>query len=92
MIQSFADKDTEALFVNESNRRFSAIARVALRKLFQLNRATKLDDLAVPPGNHLEALKGKFAGFHSIRVNAQWRIVFCWTASGPAEVAILDYH
>jgi proteic killer suppression protein len=80
------------LFVNESNRRFSAIARVALRKLFQLNRANKLDDLAVPPGNHLEALKGKLAGFHSIRVNDQWRIVFRWTASGPAEVAILDYH
>jgi proteic killer suppression protein len=92
MIQSFADKDTEALFVNESNRRFSAIARVALRKLFQLNRANKLDDLAVPPGNHLEALKGKLAGFHSIRVNDQWRIVFRWTASGPAEAAILDYH
>jgi proteic killer suppression protein len=92
MIQSFADRDTEALFVNESNRRFSAIARVALRKLFQLNRANKLDDLAVPPGNHLEALKGKLAGFHSIRVNDQWRIVFRWTASGPAEVAILDYH
>jgi proteic killer suppression protein len=80
------------LFVNESNRRFSAIARVALRKLFQLNRANKLDDLAVPPGNHLEALKGKLAGFHSIRVNDQWRIVFRWTASGPAEAAILDYH
>jgi proteic killer suppression protein len=80
------------LFVNESNRRFSAIARVALRKLFQLNRAGKLDDLAVPPGNHLEALKGKLAGFHSIRVNDQGRIVFRWTASGPAEAAILDYH
>ena len=92
MIQSFADKDTEDLFLNESNRRFSAIARVALRKLFQLNRANKLDDLAVPPGNHLEALKGKLAGFHSIRVNDQWRIVFRWTASGPSEVAILDYH
>ena len=92
MIQSFADKDTEDLFLNESNRRFSAIARVALRKLFQLNRANKLDDLAVPPGNHLEALKGKLAGFHSIRVNDQWRIVFRWTASGPAEVSILDYH
>jgi len=92
MIQSFADKDTEDLFLNESNRRFSAIARVALRKLFQLNRANKLDDLAVPPGNHLEALKGKLAGFHSIRVNDQWRIVFRLTASGPSEVAILDYH
>jgi proteic killer suppression protein len=92
MIQSFADKDTEALFVNESNRRFSAIARVALRKLFQMNHTGKLTDLAVPPGNHLEALKGKLAGFHSIRINDQWRIVFRWTESGPAEVAIMDYH
>ena len=63
MIQSFADKDTDALFVNESNRRFAVIARVALRKLYQMNRAGKLDALAVPPGNHLESLKGKRAGF-----------------------------
>lgn len=92
MIQSFADKDTGGLFFNEANRRFSAIARVALRKLFQMNRAGKLDDLAVPPGNRLEALKGNLAGFHSIRINDQWRIVFRWTESGPAEVAIMDYH
>lgn len=92
MIQSFTDKDTQDLFVNESNSRFSAIARVALRKLFQMNRAGKLDDLAVPPGNRLEALKGKLAGFHSIRINNQWRIVFRWSDSGPADVAITDYH
>ena len=92
MIQSFSDKDTEQLFATESNRRFAAIARVALRKLFQMNHAAALDDLAVPPGNRLEALKGKLAGFHSIRVNDQWRIVFHWTESGPAEVAIVDYH
>jgi len=92
MIQSFANKHTEDLFFNESSRRFSGIARVALRKLFQMNRAGKLEDLAVPPGNRLEALKGKLAGFHSIRVNDQWRIVFRWTEAGPAEVAVLDYH
>jgi len=92
MIQSFADTDTEALFATESNRRFSAIARVALRKLFQMNHAARLNDLAVPPGNRLEALKGGLAGFHSIRINDQWRIVFRWTDSGPAEVAIRDYH
>ncbi len=92
MIQSFADKDTENLFVNEASRRFSAIARVALRKLFQMNHAGKLEDLAVPPGNRLEALKGRLAGFHSIRVNDQWRIVFRWTESGPSDVAIRDYH
>jgi toxin HigB-1 len=92
MIQSFTDKDTEELFHNESNRRFSAIARVALRKLFQMNHAAVLSDLAVPPGNRLEALRGNLQGFHSIRINDQWRIVFRWTDSGPAEVAICDYH
>jgi proteic killer suppression protein len=92
MIQSFADRDTEQLFLEEKNRRFSALARVALRKLFQLNRAGLLQDLAVPPGNQLEALKRDRAGFHSIRINDQWRIVFRWTEKGPAEVAIVDYH
>jgi len=92
MIRSFTDKDTEELFRKESNRRFSAIARVALRKLIQMNRARVLQDLAVPPGNRLEALKGDLAGFHSIRVNDQWRIIFRWTADGPENVAIVDYH
>lgn len=92
MIQSFANPDTEELFHEEKNRRFAAIARVALRKLYQLNRAGLLSDLAVPPGNRLEALKGNLAGMHAIRINDQWRIVFRWTDSGPAEVAIADYH
>jgi toxin HigB-1 len=92
MIQSFADRDTEQLFHEEKNRRFSVFARVALRKLFQLNRAGLLQDLTVPPGNRLEALKGDRAGFHSIRINDQWRIVFRWTEKGPGEVAIVDYH
>jgi proteic killer suppression protein len=92
MIQSFSDSDTEKLFRTETNRRFAAIARVALRKLIQMNQAGSLDDLKVPPGNRLEALKGSLAGFHSIRVNDQWRIVFRWTTAGPAEVAIVDYH
>ena len=69
MIQSFASADTEQLFVEEKNQRFNAIARVALRKLIQLNRARKIEDLAVPPGNRLEALKGDRAGTHSIRIN-----------------------
>jgi proteic killer suppression protein len=78
--------------LTESNRRFVAISRVALRKLIQMNQASTLDDLKVPPGNRLEALKGRLAGFHSIRVNDQWRVVFRWTNAGPAEVAIVDYH
>lgn len=92
MIQSFADADTGELFHQEKNRRFSAIARVALRKLMQMNRAGALSDLGVPPGNRLEPLRGNLRGFHSIRINDQWRIIFRWTGSGPAEVAIVDYH
>ena len=67
MIQSFSDRDTEELFQTESNWRFAAIARVALRKLIQMNQAGSLDDLKVPPGNRLEALKGRLAGYYSIR-------------------------
>ncbi len=92
MIQSFADADTRQLFEEERNKKFASIARVALRKLMQMNRAGRLSDLAVPPGNRLEALRGDYAGRHSIRVNEQWRIVFRWTDSGPAEVAIVNYH
>ncbi len=92
MIQSFADTDTEQLFREERNRRFSAIGRVALRKLIQMNRAGRLEDLMVPPGNRLEALRGKLEGYHSIRINQQWRILFRWTEQGPADVQILDYH
>ena len=92
MIQSFANRDTRRLFQTGSNRRFAAIARIALRKLIQMNQARALNDLAVPPGNRLEALRGRLSGFHSIRINDQWRIVFRWTNEGPDEVAIVDYH
>jgi proteic killer suppression protein len=92
MILSFSDKDTQQLFDTEYNRRFSSITRVALRKLIQMNQAALLSDLRVPPGNRLEALRGRRAGFHSIRINEQWRIVFQWTDFGPDQVAIVDYH
>jgi len=92
MIQSFADKDTEELFKLERNRRFAALSRIALRKLIQMNQAGALSDLAVPPGNRLEALSGQLSGFHSIRINDQWRILFRWTDAGPEQVAIVDYH
>ncbi|MGC6464581.1 MAG: type II toxin-antitoxin system RelE/ParE family toxin [Akkermansiaceae bacterium] len=92
MIQSFACRDTEHLFATEKSRRWSAIVRVALRKLIQLNQAGQLSDMAVPPGNRLEALKGDLKGFHSIRINDQWRIIFRWTDAGPDGVAIVDYH
>ena len=69
-----------------------SIATVARRKLLQLDNASVLGDLATSPGNRLEALQGDLAGKHSIRVNDQWRIVFRWTAAGPEEVEIVDYH
>ena len=82
----------EQLFEQERNRRFNSVARVALRKLIQMNRAARLEDLKVPPGNRLEALKGDLAGHYSIRVNQQWRIIFRWTDQGPEQVQIVDYH
>jgi proteic killer suppression protein len=92
MIQSFADAETEELFRSERSRPFGAIARVALHKLIQLNQAASLRDLAVPPGNRLEALQGDRLGQYSIRINAQWRLTFRWTDVGPAVVRIEDYH
>lgn len=92
MIRTFADSDTEQLFQTERNRRFNSIARVALRKLIQMNQAEKLSDLSVPPGNRLETLRGDLSGYHSIRINSQWRIVFRWTDNGPENVTICDYH
>jgi toxin HigB-1 len=68
------------------------LAQVARRKLVQLNNAAALSDLAVPPGNRLEALKGDLVGKHSIRINDQWRILFRWSAAGPNDVEIVDYH
>ena len=68
------------------------IERAALRKLVMLDAAETLDDLRVPPGNRLEALRGDRAGQHCIRINQQWRICFHWTDAGPADVEIVDYH
>lgn len=90
--ENTSDKDTKELFESESNRLFAALSRVALRKLIQMNQVRTLSDLAVPHGNHLEALRGNLLGFHSIQINDQWRIVFRWTNSGPEQVAIADYH
>lgn len=63
-----------------------------MRKLAMLNRAGRLDDLGVPPGNRLEALKGERSGQYRIRINDQFRVCFVWTATGPEEVEIVDYH
>ncbi len=93
MIRSFGNKDTERLWRRERARSLDPrIHRVALRKLRQVGSAESLDDLRVPPGNRLEALKGDRAGQHSIRINDQWRICFVWADTGPEEVEIVDYH
>ena len=93
MIQSFADKDTERLWNRERVRSIdSRIHSVALRKLRQLGYAQTLDELRIPPGNRLEALKGDRRGQFSILINDQWRICFRWSAAGPEEVEIVDYH
>jgi proteic killer suppression protein len=93
MIESFADGETETIWLGRRSRRLPPdIQAVALRKLRMLNQARALSDLRVPPGNRLEALKGDRAGQHSIRINGQWRICFRWKDGGVADVGIADYH
>jgi len=92
MVVSFRDSDTEALASGGRVKRFVAFESVARRKLRQLEIAGRLDDLRVPPGNRLEALKGDRSGQHSIRINDHFRLCFVWTEAGPADVEIVDYH
>jgi toxin HigB-1 len=94
MIRSFRGRSAEEILRSrQAPKGFpSSIAAVARRKLVQLDNAGVLSDLAAPPGNRLERLKGNLAGKYSIRVNDQWRIVFRWTQAGPEEVEIIDYH
>ena len=92
MIQTFRCKQTQELFETGKSRQFANIKQVAERKLTQLAAAVTLEFLKSPPGNHLELLAGNRAGQHSIRINQQWRLCFVWTADGPADVEIVDYH
>lgn len=93
MICSFACKETERLFLDEPSRRLPPqIQRVARRKLLLLHQARTLNDLRVPYGIRLEALKDDRKGQHSIRVNDQWRICFRWQGQDAYEVEIMDYH
>ena len=95
MIVTFRGQLVEDLFLDRHTgvtRRFPGTLReVAQRKLQYLNAATRLEDLKTPPGNRLERLKGELSGYHSIRVNDQWRVVFRWK-DGAYEVQIVDYH
>ena len=92
MVKTFKCADTQALSKGQQVKRFVNIATIARRKLRQLEIAERLDDLRVPPGNRLEALKGDRVGQHSIRVNEQFRVCFRWTAAGAEDVEIVDYH
>jgi len=94
MIFSFGDKATESLY--HTGKRAGSmppnIIKTTLRKLDMLNAAQALQDLRSPPGNRLESLKGDLAGFHSIRINDQWRIIFRWLLTDAHQVRIIDYH
>lgn len=97
MIRSFADQATEDIFNGKNSRAArrnlpQQLVRVALRKLEQLDSVERLEDLRIPPGNRLEALKGDRKGQHSIRINAQYRVCFEWSDTGPEAVAVVDYH
>jgi toxin HigB-1 len=92
VIKSFRSAEAEALFGDQPVARFRMIERPARRKLLYLSQARSLQDLLVPPGNRLEALKGDRKGQHSIRINDQWRICFRWLDGHAYDVEIVDYH
>jgi proteic killer suppression protein len=97
VIRSFKNQGTEDVFNGENTRAArnacpQSLWRVAYRKLDLLDSATTINDLTVPPGNRLEALRGDRAGQHSIRINDQYRICFVWEENGPEDVEITDYH
>jgi proteic killer suppression protein len=96
MIESFGNRLAEDLFFDRRSRETRAfppeLMRVARRKVLYLHDAAELDDLRVPPGNRLELLKGRWKGYHSIRINDQWRLVFRWEQGHAQDVTVVDYH
>jgi proteic killer suppression protein len=94
-IQSFSNSDTQTFFETGKIGKgvgWKNVSTIAKRKLDMIHYASRLDDFKSPPGNRLEALVGNLSGYHSIRINDQWRIIFRWITSGPSEVEITDYH
>jgi toxin HigB-1 len=93
VIKSFADKEAENIWNGNQSRKLPVnIQNVARRKLRMINNAQNINDLRIPPANHLEKLSGNFIGFFSIRINKQWRIMFRWENDNAFEVQIIDYH
>jgi toxin HigB-1 len=93
MIRTFKDREAEKIFKREYSRRLPTdIQQIALRKLRMLNRSITVNDLRIPPANHLEKLKGSRSGQYSIRINDQWRICFEWHGNDAFKVEIVDYH
>jgi toxin HigB-1 len=92
VVNGFRCADTQALFETGKSKRFSNSAKIATRKLAQLDAANTLEFLRSPPGNRLEALAGNRKGQYSIRVNDQFRLCFRWTTEGPIDIEIVDYH
>jgi proteic killer suppression protein len=93
MIKTFADKETQQLFITGKSKRLpSDLAKRAIRRLEYIHYATNLSDLKVPPSNRLHALKGKRKGQHSISINEQWRICFHFIEGDAYDVEITDYH
>ena len=94
-IKGFKHKEVEEFFFGQRVPRragWAGAAKIVVRKLDMVHYAAVMEDLRSPPGNRLEALKGGLAGYHSVRVNDQWRVVFRWTPEGPEEVDVVDYH
>lgn len=93
MIISYRNKEAEKIFNRQFSRKLPMdIQKVAMRKLWQIDAATIVEDLRIPPGNHLEALKGNRKGQHSIRINQHYRICFQWHGNNAYFVEIVDYH
>jgi len=93
MIKSFTNKETQKLYLTGKSKKFTeAVRHMGLRKLDYLNAAKRLEDLRCPPGNRLEALRGRYEGKYSLRINDQYRIVFRFVESDAYEVEITDYH
>lgn len=92
MNKTFRCRDTESLFNGKRVSRFANIERVALRKLEQLDLASKIEDMRAPPGNNLEALMGNRKGQWSLRINDQWRVCFRFINGDALDIEIVDYH